>query len=348
MKVSIIIPAYNVQNEISRCLRSMINQVYKNIEIIVVDDASTDNTRSIIKKYAEKDNRIIPFYQTINKGVSAARNTGLMAATGDYIIFVDSDDEMIPSAIRRLVDVANKYNSDFVDSYHLFEYTKPNGKIVHFTENKVPKNTLVMGSLKDNPKILKMATYITGKLIKKDLFDGITFDENLRCYEDMVLEHKIKSKLKNYVFLNRVLYIYYQRPNSLVNSLGKNHLCFIEAAKMVKEIYSSYDKEIKDEVEAMLVSNMFLTLITKVIKNDDTIENNVILATEFLKEIIKLFPEYQDNNKINNIIRKNIVKFIDDKSKLEKFIRKTKKINFINLYFLYLSITHKYKIKSSL
>ena len=205
MKVSIIIPAYNVQNEIGRCLKSMINQVYKNIEIIVIDDASTDNTRNIIKKYAENDNRIIPFYQTINKGVSAARNTGLMAATGDYIIFVDSDDEMIPSAIRRLVDVANKYNSDFVDSYHLFEYTKPNGKIAHFTENKVPKNTLVMGSLKDNPKILKMATYITGKLIKKDLFNGITFDEDLRCYEDMVVEHKIKSKLKNYVFLNRVL-----------------------------------------------------------------------------------------------------------------------------------------------
>lgn len=348
MKVSIIIPAYNAQKEIGRCLNSMINQVYKNIEIIVIDDASTDNTKNIIKKYAEIDSRIIPFYQSNNKGVSAARNTGLMAATGDYIIFVDSDDEMIPSAIRRLVDVANKYDSDFVDNYHLFEYTKPNGKIVHFTENKIPKNILVMGSLKDNPKILNMATYITGKLIKKSLFDNITFNENLRCYEDMVVEHKIKSKLKNYVFLNRVLYIYYQRPNSLVNSLGKNHLCFIEASKMVKDVYSNYDIEVQKEVESMLVSNMFLTLITKVVKNDDTLENNVNLATEFLKEIVELFPEYQNNKKINNMIKKYIVNFINDKSKLEKFIKKTRKINFINLYFLYLSIAHKYEIKSSL
>lgn len=344
MKVSVIIPAYNAQSEIGRCLNSIINQVYKNIEIIIIDDASKDNTRDIIKKYTQKDNRIIPFYQTVNKGVSASRNTGLMAATGDYIIFVDSDDEMIPSAIRRMVDAANKYNSDFVDSYHLFEYTKPNGKIVHFTENKVPKNTIVMGNLIDNHKILKMNAYITGKLIKKDLFEGITFDEDLRCYEDMVVEHKIKSRVQNYVFLNRVLYIYYQRPNSLVNSLGKNHLCFIDASEMVKEIYHNHDNEIQKEVEAMLISNMFLTLITKVVKNDDTIENNTELAQQFLKKMVMLFPKYENNEKINKLIKKMINLFMNDRTKIEKVIKKTKKINFINLYFSFLSAIHKYKI----
>ena len=131
MKVSIIIPAYNVQNEISRCLRSMINQVYKNIEIIVVDDASTDNTRSIIKKYAEKDNRIIPFYQTINKGVSAARNTGLMAATGDYIIFVElpirffCKNRYSSSSLRIFTRSARRYSGRLFSSGYIPQISTP-------------------------------------------------------------------------------------------------------------------------------------------------------------------------------------------------------------------------------
>lgn len=144
MKVSIIIPSYNSQDYLERCLDSVINQVYKNIEIIVVDDASTDKTKEIIKKYAEKDRRIIPFYQTTNKGVSAARNVGLKAATGEYILFVDSDDSLTKDAVRRMIDISNKYDSDFVDSYHLLEYTKPNGRVVKFTEKRLPKRLLVM------------------------------------------------------------------------------------------------------------------------------------------------------------------------------------------------------------
>ena len=148
MKVSIIIPAYNAENYIRKSLDSVVNQVYKNLEIIIVDDASTDDTKKIIKEYAEKDDRIIPFYQSKNKGVSSARNTGLKAATGDYIVFVDSDDELTPDAIRRMVDMADKYNSDFIDSYHLLYIQKKNGKLKSFTEKKLPKQVQVYGSLK--------------------------------------------------------------------------------------------------------------------------------------------------------------------------------------------------------
>lgn len=346
MKVSIIIPSYNSQDYLERCLDSVVNQVYKNIEIIIIDDASTDRTKEIIKKYAEKDARIIPFYQTINKGVSASRNVGLRASTGEYIMFVDSDDSLTKDAVRRMIDISNKYNSDFVDSYHLLEYTKSNGKIVKFTEKKVPKKVLVMGNLNENTNILNMATYMTGKLIKRNLFDGLQFDESLRRYEDMVLEHQIKTRIKNYVFMNRVIYIYYQRPNSLVNALGKDHLCFNMAVKKVKEVYEGYDVNIKKEIEAMLVSNMFLTCITKVVKNNDTLDNNTKLAKEFLLDIPNIFPNYKDNKKINSIIKKYIDKFISNEDKLKNFIKKTKNINFINLYFTYLSIVNKYDINN--
>ena len=159
MTVSIIIPAYNSEKFIKRCLDSVINQIYKNLEIIVIDDASKDNTKQIIKEYAEKDNRIRPFYSSENKGVSFSRNIGLKASTGEYIMFVDSDDELTKDAVRRMIDIAVKYNSDYVDSYEIVKYTKRNNKVCMFTESKVPKKHLVLGSIKENPKIISMYVY---------------------------------------------------------------------------------------------------------------------------------------------------------------------------------------------
>ncbi len=348
MKVSIIVPVYNGEKDLSTCLNSLINQIYKDIEIIIIDDASTDNTKEIIKKYADKDNRIIPFYQSQNKGVSAARNIGLKAATGKYIVFVDSDDFLTKDAVRRMIDISIKYNSDFIDSYHMLYYINKKGKIVSFTEKKVPKKLLILGSLKENPKLLNMSTYITGKLIKKSLFEGLLFDENLKCYEDMVLEHQIKKRIKNYVFMNKVVYIYYQRPNSLVNTLGKKHLCYIDASSKVKEIYEDSDSNIKEEIESMLVSNMFLTCLTKVVKNDDTIYNNTKLAQEFLVNVTNLFPNYKENKKISKFVKKYIDIFINNEEKLMKFIKKTKNIDFVNLYFKYLSIINRCELKNRL
>ena len=348
MKVSIIMPAFNTENYIRKSLDSVVNQVYKNIEIIVIDDASTDNTRKIIKEYAERDNRIIPFYQTSNKGVSAARNVGLSIATGDYIVFVDSDDFLTKDAIRRMVDKANEYNSDFIDSYHLLIYKKKNGKEVSFTEKKLPKQTMAYGSLNDNSKILDMYTYITGKLIKKELTNGLKFDENLSRYEDLLFEHELKRKIKNYVFLNKPIYFYYQREDSLVNTLGKRHACYLDAANKVKKLYKNSSEEIKEKIEALLFQNMFLTLFTKVIKNDDPIDENVKLASKTLKELVKTFPDYEKNKKINNIIKKRVKLYLENPTKLKNFIKLMQKIDFIGLYFKYMAIFNKYVMKNPL
>lgn len=348
MKVSVIIPAYNAENYLARSLDSIVNQVYKNLEIIIIDDKSEDNTKQIIKEYAEKDDRIIPFYSTLNKGVSAARNIGLKAATGDYIMFVDSDDELTKDAIRRMIDVANKYNSDYVDSYHLLYYRKTNNKQVSFTEHKVPKNVLVLGSLKENNKVLDMYTYVTGKLIKKDLIKDLQFDENLSRYEDLVLEHELKTRIKNYVFLNKVTYFYYQREDSLVNTFGKKHLCFLDAAKKVREIYNEYDNDIKDKVDSMLFQNMILTLFTKVIKNDDTLDENVKTVNDCLNDLVNTFNNYRNNKYINGLIKKFIEKYINNEDKLKKLIKKLQKKNLIRVYFNYLSVVNKYELKNPL
>lgn len=347
MVVSIIIPAYNSEKFIRRCLDSVVNQIYKNIEIIVVDDASTDNTEKIIKEYAEKDNRIRPFYSSENKGVSFSRNIGLKASTGEYIMFVDSDDELTKDAVRRMVDIANKYNSDYVDSYQIIKYAK-NNKEYMFTEFKLPKKHLVLGSIENNPKIINMYMYIKGKLIKKNLINDLLFDESLKIYEDLVFEQTIKSKVRNYVMINKPIYVYYEREDSLVNSLGKKHECYLQASKLVKEIYKNYDINIKNIVESMLFQNGILTLFTKVIKNNDTLDNNFILSKNYIKELIDLFPNYNENKNINIFIKKFVIKISDDDKELKKYIRKFSKKNYINLYFKYLSVKNKYSIKNPL
>ena len=346
MKVSVIIPAYNVEKYLSKSLDSVINQVYKNLEIIVIDDASTDNTKNIIMKYAKKDNRIIPFYQTVNKGVSTARNIGLKAATGDYIIFVDSDDFLTKDAIRRMIDVALEYNSDFIDSYHLLYLYKKNGKVVSFTEKKLPKEKLILGSLDNDIRILDMYTYVTGKLIKKDLLKDLYFDESLSRYEDMVFEHELKLRVKNYVFLNKIVYYYYQREDSLINTFGKKHICYMDALKKVNILYANKNKKIRNKIEAILFQNMIFTLFTKIVKNDDSIEENAKLCKSIIEELITIFPNYENNSEISKPLKKSIKKVLNNEKKLRKTIKKMKKINFIKLYFKYLSIFNKYKGKN--
>ena len=117
-KISIIVPVYNAEDYLKRCLDSLINQTYKNIEIIIIDDSSTDNSKEIIKKYASKDNRIRTFFSEINQGVSKSRNIGLKSFFGDYVLFMDSDDYLKDDALEIMLDRSIKYNADgSIDRY---------------------------------------------------------------------------------------------------------------------------------------------------------------------------------------------------------------------------------------
>lgn len=342
--VSIIVPVYNSEKYLKRSIESILNQTYKDLEIIIIDDKSTDNSKKIIQKYASSDNRIRAFYSEVNHGVSRSRNIGLKSISGDYVMFMDSDDYIVPEAIERMVNASIKYDADIVDNYHLIIYSKKN-KEYYFTESKVPKKTLVMGSLKDNIDILTKSTYITGKLIKKELIGDLTFDESLRRYEDLVFEHNLKKKIKNLVFLNDVDYYYYQVSDSLINTLGEKHIAYLDAAKEVIDNYKDSNEEIKLRIESLLVTNGFLTGVSKIVKNDKSIEENTDILFDYLKRYDKIFSTWKSNKYINKIIRNYIIKLVNNKKKVYKLIKRTKKIDFIKIYFNFLSIINKYKMK---
>lgn len=341
-KVSIIVPVYNAEKYLKRSIESILNQTYKDLEIIIIDDKSTDNSKKIIQKYASSDNRIRTFFSEINQGVSKSRNIGMKSVSGDYILFMDADDYIVKNAIEKMVNASLKYKADIVDNYHLIIYNNK-GKKYYFTESKVPKKDLVMHSLKENIDVLNKSTYITGKLIDKKLIDGLTFDESLRRYEDLVFEHQLKIKLKNMVFVKDVLYYYYQVSDSLINTLGTKHEAYLDAAKEVIKNYKNSSEEIKQRIESLLVTNAFFTGISKIVKNDDGIESNTNLLFEYLSKFDKIFPTWRNNKYINTFLKNYIIKLIDNKNKVNRLIKKTKNIDFIKLYFRFLSIINKYK-----
>ena len=341
-KISIIVPVFNAEKYLKRSIESILNQTYKDLEIIIIDDKSTDNSKKIIQKYASTDDRIRTFYSEINQGVSKSRNIGLKSVSGDYVFFMDSDDYIIPETLEIMLKATEDYNADIVDSYHLIIYSK-NNKNYYFTEGKVPKNDIVMGSLKNNIEVLTKSTYITGKLIKKELIEGLTFNEDLRRYEDLVFEHQLKKRIKNMVFLNDVVYYYYQVSDSLINTLGVKHSAYLDAAKEVIDNYKNSSKEIKERIESLLVVNGFLTAISKIVKNDNTLDENTDILFDYFQKYDKIFPTWKNNKYINKIIRNYIIKLIGDKKKISKLIKRTRKIDFIKLYFDFLSLINKYK-----
>jgi len=213
--ISVVVPIYNVQKYLDKCIESIINQTYKNLEIILIDDGSTDNSGEKCDIWAQKDKRIRVVHKN-NGGLSDARNTGIKISTGEYIGFIDGDDyinekmfeKMIISLIENDADLVI-CNYDFIDTNNIL--TMPNMNII--------KNEI----LKKNEVFLKLIEagyfyYITAvnKLYKKSLFNTIKFPVG-RINEDEFVVHHIFNECKIIVTINDILYYYVQRTNSIMN-----------------------------------------------------------------------------------------------------------------------------------
>lgn len=213
-KVSIIIPIYNSDKYLKKCLDSILNQTYKNIEIILVNDGSTDNSLNICKEYKEKDNRIKIINNT-NHGVSYSRNCGIKIANGDYIVFVDSDDTVDENYINFLM-LANKNDNFDLVICALCSKIETSKKVS--SENIVLDNENVLtGNLKDDYEIL--FEYLLGpylKLFKRSIIDeyNILFPEKLLVSEDQVFNREYLKHVRKYKFINKCLYNYYHRENN--------------------------------------------------------------------------------------------------------------------------------------
>lgn len=217
-KVSCIVPIYNVENYVDKCIRSLINQAYPLLEIILVDDGSSDYSGEICEQYAEKDSRIIVVHKK-NGGLSSARNAGLDIAQGEYILFVDGDDCLAPNTVGYLVNLQKRleYDLDLIQ-FRYKEIMKDeeiaaddiqDEEIQFCTDKKMMFENLY--------KIGGMAASACTKMYHKRLFKNLRFKEGI-IHEDEYMITDILERAKNCLYVNRELYYYIMRPGSIVKS----------------------------------------------------------------------------------------------------------------------------------
>lgn len=271
--ISIIVPVYNTSAYLEKCIDSLLDQTYRNLEIILVNDGSTDNSEELCQKYAQIDSRIIVLSQE-HIGVSAARNLGLSYAKGDYIGFVDSDDYCDICMFSEMINEAEKHNVDIV--LIGFYYVKDTILEEH---EYFPNNQLIdIETVRHRIITDQIGSQPCFKLFKKELWDNVTFPEG-RIYEDVATVYKCFYKTnKSCAYLCKPLYYYVLRNNSLsfkksaaqgyglylsfkdryafscANNLPEKELCLIKACMfaqgVVNNSYTLYKKDQSNPIVA--------------------------------------------------------------------------------------------------
>ena len=202
--ISVIVPVYNVEPYLRKCLDSIISQTYRNIEIIVIDDGSTDGCPQICDEYREKDGRVVVFH-TENRGLSAARNLGIDHAHGEWIMFVDSDDWVEPDFCHLPYEAAEKYGADLV--IFQMRMIRTDG-VIHLEKPSC------YGIISAHTAVACGHSAAWNKLYHRKLFDGCRYPEG-RVAEDTAITHKLVYRAKRIVLISDILYNYQRRADSI-------------------------------------------------------------------------------------------------------------------------------------
>ena len=249
--ISVIIPIYNAAPYLERCLDSICNQTYRNLEIILVDDGSTDNSLEICNRYAAKDKRIIAFHQS-NKGVSSARNLGLEHATGGLISFVDADDKIDTGTYEKLVSVQQKTNADILWFNIIYVYADGTSRTKAYPQSYC--NRLL--SLEDFflLAIGQEDFFCCNKLFAKQVLNANRFNTTISLSEDTDLLTRIAWNAKTIFYIPENLYYYFQNENSLSKTL--NIPKRIQAFEISKKLYSRCKQQASPTVADLLKAQL--------------------------------------------------------------------------------------------
>lgn len=235
--VSIIVPAYNIEPYIGRCLESILNQSHKKIEILVIDDGSTDGTWNVIKQYAAKDQRIVALHKE-NGGVSSTRRVGLEHAKGEYIGFVDGDDYIEPDMFERLLANALEHKAQI--SHCGYQMVFPNHVDYYYNTGRLVKQDKISG-LKDLISGAFIEPGLWNKLFHKtlvnSLLQGSAIDTSIRINEDLLMNYRLFSIAESAIYEDFCPYHYVLRKGSAATSKVNEHKLWdpLSVTKMILE-----------------------------------------------------------------------------------------------------------------
>lgn len=328
-KVSIIIPVYNCEKYISKCLESVLNQTYSNIEVVIINDGSTDNTEKIINNYKENDNRIMYYYQD-NSGPSEARNKGIFKSTSEYLVFIDSDDTVDQKYVELLLNEMISSKSDLVCCGYkeISEYG-----IVDCTDFNI-EDSMSLQSVTD------MVCEGTGgvlwsKIFKKEIIlkHNLTMDKKIFMCEDLVFVLQYVSQCKSFSAINNHLY-YYNRLNqsSISSNISIDYVQnFILVWNNIENIVISINKDrqktnelIRKRIQELLITliEQQSTVITRLGMKDASYRVEEILEIPYIKA-------YKGNFSTNNYLYKPYIFFM--------------KIRFVKMSIIYAAYLSKFR-----
>jgi len=313
-KVSVIVPVYNVENYVEKCLKSLVNQTLQDIEIIVVNDGSTDDSEKIIKEFIKIHGEKIKYVTKENGGLSDARNYGMKFASGEYIAFLDSDDYVDITLYEKMYNKAIEEHCDYVECNFIWKY-----------DNKEVKD--IGNVYKNKHEMLATARVVAwNKLIKRSLLSelNIEFPKGLR-YEDVEFFYKLLPYIKKFGFVKECLIYYIQRQSSIVNTQNeRTKEIFIVLDNVInyykeKGIYEEYKQELEYTYTRLLLCSSLLRIVKIENKN---VRKELLDAT--WNNLNSKFPDWKKNKIL-----------LEDKSTKNKYMRSINKITFKIYTFIF-------------
>ena len=319
-KVSIIVPFYNVENYIEKCLETLVNQSLKDIEIILVNDGSKDRSAYVVNKFLKQYPEKIIYLEKENGGLSDARNFGIPHAKGEYIAFLDSDDYVEKDMYENMYELAKKEDSDMVECDFYWQYP-----------DKLKKDEGVIYQGKKE-MIEKVRVVAWNKLIKREILEKnqeIRFPKGLR-YEDVEFTYKLVPYIEKVSFLKKPCVHYIQREGSISNKQNERNKEIFDVLDNVisyykeKEIYDTY----KDELEYIYIRYAFCSSLLRIVKIQDAEAEEKLLNLTWGK-VNSTFPNWKKNPILKN-----------NKSLKNLYLRTINKFTF-NMYTTLLSLFQK-------
>ena len=323
VEISVIIPVYNTEKYLRECLDSIINQTFKDIEIICINDGSTDNSLKILNEYQKLDSRVKIITQN-NEGLSSARNTGLDNACGRYIYFIDSDDYLKNSALEKMYTLSEQKKLDLL-IFKLMNFDNETLKKDYTYSDmpfllKINKDTFNYHDFKDN--LLEVEVSACTKFFKKELIENKRFPEGL-IFEDSLFIFDYIFDAGRIYFLDECLYSRRLRKDSIINDADKKHIDIIKIYDLIydkfksKGLYSEYKEKLfmrkvdiiyyrYSSVNQQYKNQFYREMKTSFLKQLDEYENQLNLdeITPYHRNIFESVVYCENDSRIKRLLKK--------------------------------------------
>lgn len=298
-EISVVVPVYNVEGYVEKCLRSVLAQTFGGFEVLAVDDGSTDRSGEICDRLAREDARLRVIHQK-NQGLGGARNTGIEAAEGEWLLFVDSDDWLEPQTLEKSMAAARRHDADMV--MFAFQTVDGQGKVLGRFIEDIPLDTPL--SLEGRRDVLFTAPCAWNKLYKAGLFQktGVRYPPRV-WYEDVRTSPKLMAASERLVFIDYIGYNYLQRAGSIMGSINlERNVEILEAFDDLLGYFRGKGlfEACRDELCYLTLYHTYLTASARVARLD----SKSPLLGRFRAYIESAFPDYKKNKYLCRLSRK--------------------------------------------